>query len=104
MNISELINDQEFRKAWPYVWSRLQKYLVQRQQNFARERKGKHEEIGQYVDFMGQIFDDLNQIDQATAMPAPPTRPRLNNSILDKTPPQRPTAQHHASSTSAPVA
>lgn len=76
---SQLGNDIEFKKRWPYVWSKLEPHLLAKQREFALSHKGDHEQIGQFVEFLAILMDDLNTIDVEVASPEKTTRPKLHN-------------------------
>lgn len=84
MSIDELRNDAEFAKVWPLVWRKLQPYILKKQQDFAKQNKGKHEEIGRFVEFTSELFTDLESIQSAIDTPkdTKPARPRLSNDVL----------------------
>ena len=74
-------HDPEFCQRWPYVWNKLQKVLLEEQREFSMKNRGKHEEIGRYVEFMQQLVDKLNQVDATVYMAEKqaPQRPKLHN-------------------------
>lgn len=60
---SDLGNDIEFKKRWPYIWSKLEPHLLAKQREYALAHKGEHAAIGQFVEFIAILMDDLNTID-----------------------------------------
>lgn len=108
MSIDELRNDAEFARTWPYVWRKLEPYILKKQQDFASKNKGKHEEIGRFVEFTSELFGDLESVQAAIETPkeSKPNRPRLNNDVLQpvssapKATPIAPTPPPHASKSS----
>ena len=80
-SLSELAHDPDFRERWPYCWNKLLPYFLLKQRKYAKENKGKHEQIGQFIEFMEEIMDDLETIDVSIAdiRNQPPKRKRLNN-------------------------
>jgi hypothetical protein len=81
MNLVDLVGDVEFGQRFPYVWLKLEPYLLQRQRDYAAKHKGEHEMIGQYVEFLSEIMTDLNELD-ANIVDKPGVRkhPKLRNS------------------------
>lgn len=82
--LTEMKDSPEFRKAWPLVWHKLEKFLIEEQKNFALEHRGNHAEIGQYVEFMAVLTDKLKVLDNSVQVEATkaPARPRLHNQHL----------------------
>lgn len=76
---SDLANDHEFASRWPYIWSKLEPHLLEKQRSYAAAHKGDHEAIGRFVEFMSELFDDLNTIDIKVQAPPKPKRPSLHN-------------------------
>lgn len=79
--LDEIKKDPEFHSRWPYIWNKLQKVLLEEQREFSMKNRGKHEEIGRYVEFMQQLVDKLNQVDAQVylAQEKTPKHPRLHN-------------------------
>lgn len=79
--LEEIKHDREFCSRWPYIWNKLQKVLLEEQREFSIRNRGKHAEIGQYVEFMQQLIDKLNQVDATVFMSESkvPQRPKLHN-------------------------
>ena len=73
-SFSELANDPEFRNRWPYIWGKLEPYLLAKQRAYAAAHKGNYEDVGRFVGFMAELFDDLNTIDVEVGRPAPVRR------------------------------
>ncbi len=83
MTLQELAKDKEFTDRFPYVWQRLELWLLQRQREFAVAHRSEYELSGRYVEFMGQLMDDLNQIASTVYLDAnKPKRPKLNNAVF----------------------
>lgn len=82
--LTEMKDSPEFRKAWPLVWNKLEKFLIEEQKNFALEKRGEHEEIGRYVEFMAVLTDKLKVLDNSVQVESTkaPSRPRLHNANL----------------------
>lgn len=76
---SELNNDTEFKQRWPYVWSKLEPYLLAKQRQYALTHKGDYERIGQFVEFIALLMDDLNTIDAEVTRPEKVHRKPLHN-------------------------
>lgn len=76
---SELSNDPEFKKRWPYVWGKLEPHLLAKQREFALQHKGDHEQIGRFVEFLAILMDDLNTIDVEVQSPDKTPRKKLHN-------------------------
>lgn len=81
MTAVELARDDVFRKNWPYVSERLEKYLTQRQLDFSKEHSGQYELIGRYVEFQQDLFASLADLNKLVQGPPPTAAPpkRLNN-------------------------
>lgn len=80
--IREIASDPEFQKRWGYIWSKLEPYMLEKQREYAKNHKGQHEQVGQFVEFMSEIMDDFNTIDVQVQAPAPVQRKRLHNEVL----------------------
>lgn len=76
---SDLSNDPEFKQRWPYIWSKLEPHLLARQRAYAAQHKGKHEQIGQFVEFLTELMDDFQTIDVEVKNLAPIKRPQLHS-------------------------
>lgn len=77
--ISDLSRDPEFKKRWPYVWTKLEPHLLAKQRSYAVEHKGNHVLIGQFVEFLSELMDDLNTVDVEVTREDVPKRKPLNN-------------------------
>lgn len=82
--LTEMRDSPEFRKAWPLIWNKLEKFLLEEQRQFALEHRSKHSEIGQYVEFMAVLTDKLKSLDNVIQVEVTkaPSRPRLHNANL----------------------
>lgn len=78
-NLAELSNDPEFKKRWPYVWQKLEPHLLAKQRAYAAAHKGQHELIGQFVEFLSEIMEDLNTLDVEVGRIEVQKRKPLNN-------------------------
>lgn len=79
MTFSDLSNDPEFKKRWPYIWTKLEPHFLAKQREFALTHKGEHALIGQFVEFLALIIDDLNTIDVEVTRPEKMPRKQLHN-------------------------
>lgn len=82
--LTEMRNSPEFCSAWPLIWNKLSKFLLEEQKNFALDKRGQHAEIGQYVEFMAVLTDKLSTLDNAvqSQIQKPAKRQRLHNENL----------------------
>lgn len=76
---SDLSNDPEFKKRWPYVWGKLEPHLLAKQREYALSHKGDYAQIGQFVEFLAILMEDLNNIDVQMTAPEKPQRKALHN-------------------------
>lgn len=76
---SALGQDAEFKKRWPYVWSKLEPHLLAKQREYALAHKGNYEEVGRFVEFLAIIMEDMNSIDIQVASSEKIERKPLHN-------------------------
>lgn len=84
MTFSDLSNDIEFKRRWPYIWEKLEPHFLAKQREFALSHKGDYEKIGQFVEFLALIMDDLNTIDVQVTGPEKMPRKKLHNKEFEQ--------------------
>lgn len=79
--LTEMKDSPEFREAWTRVWPKFARFLLEEQRNYASENKGKHEQIGQYVEFMAILTEKLKTLDDVVQAEQTkrPQRHKLHN-------------------------
>lgn len=84
--LAEMRASPEFINSWGVVWRKLHPFLLEEQRKFALENRGKHEQIGQYVEFMARLSESLSTLDDVVmaAKNVAPQRPKLHNREFTK--------------------
>lgn len=78
-SLNDLIGDKEFTDRWPYCWNKLEPFLLLKQRMYAREHKGQHQQVGQFIEFIDELMSDFEKLDKGISIEArKPRHKRLN--------------------------
>lgn len=82
MTLQQLLSDHEFTERWPYCWEKLKPFFLQKQRDYARDNKGDHAKIGQFVEFLSEVMGDLEVMEIDLSSKPNQKRKRLNSSTI----------------------
>jgi hypothetical protein len=78
MDLSELMQDEQFRSNWQHVWAKLEPFFIKKMMTYASAHKGQHEKVGQFAEFMAEVIEDFKTLD-VEFKNVVNKRPRLHN-------------------------